>query len=127
MQTPTAKQWVELGVELMEELWEGTEDPEGNRNSTGRPTESTNLDPWGSQRLNQQPKSTQGLDLALPPPHRCSRVYSLVFMWVPNNWSRSYPKSCCLYVGYVLLSLGSLVWPQWERIHLATKKLDVPG
>ena len=22
-------------------------DPEGNRNSTGRPTESTNLDPWG--------------------------------------------------------------------------------
>ena len=23
----------------------------------GRPTESTNLDPWGSQRLNHQPKN----------------------------------------------------------------------
>ncbi|XP_076783213.1 uncharacterized protein LOC143440362 isoform X1 [Arvicanthis niloticus] len=28
--------------------------PERNRNSTGRPTESANLDPWGSQRLNHQ-------------------------------------------------------------------------
>jgi hypothetical protein len=27
---------------------------------------------------------------------------SLVFMWVLNNWSESYPKSCCLSVGYVL-------------------------
>jgi hypothetical protein len=25
---------------------------ETDSNSTGRPTESTNLDPWGSQRLN---------------------------------------------------------------------------
>ena len=31
--------------------------PEGDRNSTGRPTESTNLDPWGSQSLNHQPKN----------------------------------------------------------------------
>jgi hypothetical protein len=23
-------------------------------------------------------------------------------MWVPNNWSRDYPKSYCLSVGYVL-------------------------
>ena len=29
---------------------------------------------------------------------------SLVFMWVLNNWSGGYPKSCCLYVGYVLLA-----------------------
>jgi hypothetical protein len=27
------------------------------------PTESTYLGPWGSQRLNHQPKSMQGLDL----------------------------------------------------------------
>jgi hypothetical protein len=27
-------------------------------------------------------------------------------MWVPNNWSSRYPypKSCCLYVRYVLLA-----------------------
>jgi hypothetical protein len=40
--------------------------PRGNRNSTERPTESTNLDPWVSQRLNHQPKSIHGLDLGLP-------------------------------------------------------------
>ena len=42
------------------------EGPEGDRNSTGRPTESTNLDPWGSQRLNHQPKNIHRLDLGLP-------------------------------------------------------------
>jgi hypothetical protein len=30
--------------------------PEGDRNSTGRQTESTNLDPWGSQSLNHKPR-----------------------------------------------------------------------
>ena len=28
--------------------------------------ESTNLDPWGPQSLNDQPKNTHGLDLGLP-------------------------------------------------------------
>jgi hypothetical protein len=53
MQTPTAKQWVELGSSYgrIEGRIVG---PEGNKNSTGRPTESTNLDPWDSQRLNHQ-------------------------------------------------------------------------
>ena len=40
--------------------------PEGNRNPTGRPRESTNLDPWGSQNLNHQSKNIHGLDLGLP-------------------------------------------------------------
>jgi hypothetical protein len=38
--------------------------PKGDRNSIG--TESTNLDPWGSQSLNHQPKNIHGLDLGLP-------------------------------------------------------------
>jgi hypothetical protein len=42
-----------------------TEGPEGDKNSTQRPTESTNLDPWGSQNLNHQPKSIHRLDLGL--------------------------------------------------------------
>jgi hypothetical protein len=31
-----------------------------DRNSTGKPTESTNLDPWG---LNQNPEDIHGIDL----------------------------------------------------------------
>jgi hypothetical protein len=37
----------------------------GDRNSTERPTESINLDSWGSQSLNHQPKNIHGLDLGL--------------------------------------------------------------
>jgi hypothetical protein len=40
----------------MEKIGERTSDPKGDRNSIGRPTESTNLDPWRSQRLSHQPK-----------------------------------------------------------------------
>jgi hypothetical protein len=39
--------------------------PKKNRNSTGTPKESTNLDPWGSQSLNHQPTNIHGLDLGL--------------------------------------------------------------
>jgi hypothetical protein len=31
--------------------------PERDRNATGRPTESANLDPLGSQNLNHEPKN----------------------------------------------------------------------
>ena len=41
-----------------------------------------------------------------------SHTCSLVFMWVPNNWSGGSPKSCCLHVGYIplpgLLCLASV-------------------
>ena len=51
---------------------------------------------------------------------------SLVCMWVLNNWSQGYPKSCCLYVGNGLLA-GYLVWPQWKRKHLDLQRLEVMG
>jgi hypothetical protein len=51
--------------------------PEGDRNSTGRPTESTNLDPLGSQSLNHQPKNIVR-DLGFPA-HRW-QMCSLIFM-----------------------------------------------
>jgi hypothetical protein len=53
---PTTEQWMELGDSygIIRGRIIG---PEGDRNFTGRPTESTNLDPWGSQRLSHQPKS----------------------------------------------------------------------
>jgi hypothetical protein len=37
--------------------------PQEDRNATGRPTESINLDPWGSQSLDHQLKNISGLDL----------------------------------------------------------------
>jgi hypothetical protein len=40
--------------------------PKRYRNTTGRPTESTNLDPSGSQSLNHKLKNIHGLDLGLP-------------------------------------------------------------
>ena len=42
------------------------EGSEGLRNSTGRPTELTNLDLWGSLSVNHQPKNIHSLDLGLP-------------------------------------------------------------
>ena len=41
-------------------------DMERDKIVTGKPTESTNLNPWGSQSLNHQPKNIHGLDLGLP-------------------------------------------------------------
>ena len=39
--------------------------PREDRNSAGRPTKSTNLDSWGSESLNHQPKNINGQDLGL--------------------------------------------------------------
>jgi hypothetical protein len=52
---PTAKQWIELG-DSYGRIGGRIAIHEGDRNSTGRPTESTNLDPWNSQNLNHQLK-----------------------------------------------------------------------
>jgi hypothetical protein len=64
-QTSTAKQWMELRNSYGR-VGGRIAGPEGDSNSTGRSTESTNLDPWGSQRLNHQLKSIHGLDLGHP-------------------------------------------------------------
>jgi hypothetical protein len=46
-------------------------------------------------------------------------------MWVLNNWIGGYPKSCGLYLRYVLLAgLSSLAL---ERKNLASQRLEVPG
>jgi hypothetical protein len=57
----------------------GIEGPEGDRNSTGRPAEPTNLDPW--ELPESEPKNNHGLNLGLP-----MQMCSLVFMWVLNSW-----------------------------------------
>ena len=68
---------------LWKSCWEdwGTQE---DRDSTGRPTESSNLDFGGSQRLNHQLKIKHRLD----PLHICSRCAGWSSCWFPNNWSR---------------------------------------
>jgi hypothetical protein len=64
IQTDRAKHWMELRVsyERRERTFVCLR---GKRNSTGRPTESTNLDPWCSQILNHQIKYTHRLGLGI--------------------------------------------------------------
>jgi hypothetical protein len=47
-------------------------------------------------------------------------------MSVPNKWRNGYPKSCCLFMGYVLLD-GLPCLASVERMPLAPQRLDVPG
>jgi hypothetical protein len=62
MQAPTAKLWMGLG-DCYERTGDRIVTPKGN--STGRPSESTSLVSWGSQRLKHPPKSIHRLDLDL--------------------------------------------------------------
>ena len=77
---------------------------------------STNLDPWGSQSLNHQPKNIHGLNLGLFT--HMKQMCRLVFVWVLNNWNRGYPQSSFLYVGYVLLA---------RLLHLVSVEEEVPS
>ena len=83
-------------------IWGKIAGSKGVRNSIGSPTELTNMDPWGSQRLNFHQKNIHRLDLGFPAD--MYQMCSLVFRWVPNSWSEGYPKCCCLSVGYVHLT-----------------------
>jgi hypothetical protein len=62
MQTPTTKQWMKLG-ESGGRIGGKSCAPKEDQNSTERPTESTNLDPWDSQRLTHQQKTIYRLNL----------------------------------------------------------------
>jgi hypothetical protein len=68
MQTPTAKYYIELWESYVK-VERRIEGPEEDRDSTGRPTESTNGHLWGLPETHQ-PKST---DYILTPYILCSR------------------------------------------------------
>jgi hypothetical protein len=67
--------------------------PWGDRNSTGRPRESTNLESWGSQSLN-----THGLGVGLP--HICSRCVA----WSSCGSQKLLPVSGICSSSWVVLS-----------------------
>jgi hypothetical protein len=85
-----------------------------NRNSPGRPTQSTNLDPWEPLEIELRTKEHTRV------PHICIIQSSCGF---PNNWNRGCPQSCCLCVdafsfwraseGEGVPSLHRLDGPEW--------------
>ena len=72
------------------------ESHEGVRNSTGRPTELTNLNPWGLSET-EQPIKDHTQTGPRPPTHM-QLMCSSVFLWAPNHWSRAIPKAvACMW------------------------------
>jgi hypothetical protein len=109
------------------ELWESYGRGRGrikglrrDRNTIGRPTVSTNLDPWGLSE--SQPKNINRLDLGLP--QLCNRYAASSSCGSTKNWSSNCTYSCYLSVDPVLLI--ELLSDQWEWVSLALR-LDVPG
>jgi hypothetical protein len=102
IQTPTAKQSTELGYSY-ERIGGRITGSVGDRNSTGRPAESTNLDPWGFQRLIHQAKNIYRLDLGIHTHISHCAAWSPCGSWKTIPRVGGYPKSCCLSEGYVLL------------------------
>jgi hypothetical protein len=76
--------------------------PESYRISIGRLTESTNLDPWGSQCLNHQPKNH--IRAGSRPPHTYEGGVKLGLHVGSKKLEQGYPKSYCLFMEYVLLA-----------------------
>jgi hypothetical protein len=97
----THSQWTELG-DSYGRVGGRIAGPKGDWNSTRRPAESTNLDPWQSQSLNHQPKSIHKLDIGqLNICNRCESSSSCGSQTTRVGVGE-YPKSCCLSVGYIL-------------------------
>jgi hypothetical protein len=93
MQRPIAKQWMEL-ENYYGRVGGRTEGTEGDRNSTGKPTETWTLE--GSQRLNQQPKNI--FQLYVGPLHVCSRCLALSSCGSGTTGAGAIPKAAaCLY------------------------------
>jgi hypothetical protein len=90
---------------LMEELGEGLQVPKGIGTPHKDQQESTNLDPWSSQRVNHQPDNIHGQDLT---PLNHPNIYIRCAAWSSCGSQTTrvggYPKSCYLSVGYVLLA-----------------------
>ena len=92
----------------------------GVKDTTRRPTESTNLDPWELTE-NHQPKSTQGLDLG--PLHTWSRcVFGLHVGPLRSGVEDVSDSVSCHWMP--LPYLDCLVGPQWERGCLVLLRLD---
>jgi hypothetical protein len=79
---------------------ERIESPISDRNSTERPIETTNLNPRDSQRVNQLPKNTHGLNLpaTTPTPALYVADLQLGLQERPVQLEPGLSKSCCVSV-----------------------------
>lgn len=95
MQQPTAKHQVELGKSCGR-VGDRTEQVRGVKDTTRFRVNSpgTTGAGVGSQRLNYQPKSMQGMDLG--PLHICSKYAAWSSCGSSNNWSGGCLWFCCL-------------------------------
>ena len=101
------------------------EGPKEYRDSTGRPTESTNLYLQGLPET--EPPTKEQAQAGLWPLHICSRWTAWSSYRSPKTGTKAVLESvACLPVDPVPLN-ECLVWPQWERIHLVTQWLDMGG
>jgi hypothetical protein len=80
-------------------------DPQGDRNSTGRPTESTNLDSWSCQILNHQPKN---IHIGPRPPHSYAAYVQLGLHVGPEQ------LECGIY--QKLLSIHGICSSSWDAL-----------
>jgi hypothetical protein len=85
MQIPTDKHWTEVR-DSFGRVERRIEVLEGDKNSIGRPTESTNLDPWGLSET--EPPTKEHTLVGLRPQNICSRHAAQFPCGSPNNWSR---------------------------------------
>lgn len=110
------------GEEEKEEEEEVAKEPAAAsvRNTTGRPTDSTNLDPQDSQRLNHQQKSIQGLDLDLPP-HTYGADVQFGLHVGPKQLEKGLFLNLLPVCGLCSTSWAAF-WPQWKRKCLVSQK-----
>lgn len=120
MQRYTVKHWMYLG-DSYGRVEERTDHHKGDRNSSGRPKESTHLDSWGSQNLNQQPKFIHRLDLG--PLTYIADVQLSSHVGQPTTGVVTIIV-CEIHPSHP--QLGCLLWLQWEKIWQTLQRIDVP-
>lgn len=100
--------------------------PEGDRNTTARATESTNMGLWDSQILTNQPKNIQRLDRSLPThmEHMCTWSSRGSQTSVMEAVPKAVEAVACTW--NMIFCLGWLIWLQCERAQLALQRLGVP-
>jgi hypothetical protein len=98
-----------------------------DRNSTGRPIESTNLGPGPLGLSENEPPTRQHMWTPTQPPCIYVAGVLLTSMLILNHWNRAIPQSCCLSVKYVLLARLPCPASVGEDVPCSTKTWWYPG
>ena len=129
IQRPTAKHQTELGKSCGR-VGGRTEGPKEDRDSTERPIESNNLDPWGLPET--EPPTKEGAWARHGSTTHMQQMWSLVFMLVPQLVKQSQPFNLLLpfgsdFPGWAALSGLSQVGCAWFCSDVMCQSVVVPG